>query len=172
MPVEMRLAFLPVILVLCEFHMLVLLEADELERAGADRRGAHLLRRHMAGIDRRVTRGEQRDKGRLAPLQVENRLVVAVRRHLFKVLVPGLARVLAQLRFALAEQQVPGAFHIGGGERLAVVPLDALAQLEGELGAVFVPAPAFSQVRNDGVETVLRHVMPVHDEVVEDAHIG
>jgi hypothetical protein len=45
------------------------------------------------------------------------------------------------LRFA--EQHVPGAFDVGGGERLAVVPFDALPQLEGEPGVVLVPRPAF-----------------------------
>ena len=39
-------------------------------------------------------------------------------------------------------QQVPGAFDVGGGERLAVMPFDALAQLEGQLLAVLAPRPA------------------------------
>ena len=171
MPVEMRLAFLPVVVVLRELDVLVLLEADELERSGADRVRPHLLRRHMAGIDRRVARGQQRDESRLAALQMERRLMVAVRGDFLEVLVPGLARVLAQLGLAVAEHEVPGAFDIRRGERLAVMPLDALAQLEGEFRAVIVPAPALRQVRNDSVEAILRHVLLVHDEVVVNAHV-
>jgi hypothetical protein len=51
----------------------------------------------------------------------------------FEVAVPGLARVEAELVLRFAGQHVPGAFDVGGGERLAVVPSDALPQLKGEL---------------------------------------
>ena len=70
----------------------------------------------------------------------------------------------------LAGQQVPGAFDVCGGERLAVVPFDALAQREGQLGAVLVPRPARRQIRHDRLQAGLRHVLLVHDEIVEDLH--
>ena len=42
----------------------------------------------------------------------------------------------------LALQQVDRAFDVGRGERLAVMPFDALVQREGEFGPVLAPAPA------------------------------
>ena len=57
-------------------------------------------------------------------------------------------------------------------ERLAVMPFDALAQLEGQLGLAVVPGPALRQVGHDGLGRVERLVLVVDDEVVEDAHEG
>ena len=76
--VEIGPARLPVIRVARHRDVFVRLELDEFERAGADRMAAHLARRHVAGIDRRLARGEQRDQVGLRPLQVEGDLVVAV----------------------------------------------------------------------------------------------
>ena len=78
--VEMRQALLQVIGVAGQLDRFVGLELDELERAGADRVGAHVRRRDVAGIDRRVAGGEQRQQRRLRPLQVERGLEVAVDR--------------------------------------------------------------------------------------------
>ena len=47
----------------------VRLELDEFERAGADRMGAHVARRHMARIDRRHAGRQQHQKRRLRALQ-------------------------------------------------------------------------------------------------------
>src|SRR5260370_38238418 len=57
--VEMGKALLPIIRVPGELDRFVGLELDELERAGADRFGAHVSRRNMAGVDRWLNRSEQ-----------------------------------------------------------------------------------------------------------------
>ena len=144
--VEIRPAGLPVIRVLRGLDDFVRPELDKFEGAGADRVSAHLPRRHMARIDRRPARGQQRQQRRLRPLQVEGGLVVAVGGDFFEVEVPALARVDAQLFAAAAEQQLPGALDVGGRERFAVMPLDALAQLEGQLLAVLAPGPTLGEV--------------------------
>ena len=43
-------------------------QASKFERAGADRMAAHITWRHVAGIDWREARSEQRNKSRLRPL--------------------------------------------------------------------------------------------------------
>ena len=168
--VEIRPARLPVIRVSRRPDHLVRLELDEFERARADRMGAHLARRHMAGIDRRPAGGEQRKQCRLRPLQVEGDLVITIGRHPVEVEIPSLARIDAELFAADAHQQIPGAFDVGGGKGLAVVPFDALAQREGQLLAVLAPGPARRQIGDDRVRAVLRHMLIEHDEVVEHAH--
>jgi hypothetical protein len=60
-----------------ELDRFVGLELDELERPRADRVGAHVSGADMAGIDRRIAGGEQRQQRRLRPLQVKRGLVVA-----------------------------------------------------------------------------------------------
>ena len=124
----------------------------------------------MARIDRRVTRGEQRQERGLRPVEDEGRLEVAVDRDLLQIVPPDRARVLAEVVGVLAGQLVPGALHVLGGEGLAVVPLDAGMQLEGELGLGRVPGPAVGEVGNDGLGRVERLLLVVDDEVVEDAH--
>ena len=84
----------------------------------------------MARVNRRIARGEQRDDRRLRPLEMERRGEISVGGDPFEVLVPGLARIGAQLLRRSAEQRVPGAFDVIGGEGLAVVPFDAVAQAE------------------------------------------
>src|SRR5207244_9667185 len=86
-------------------------------------------------------RSEQGDDCRLGPLQTKRRSEIVVRSDPFEVLVPGLPRIGAQLLLRSAEQQVPGAFDVIGGEGMAVVPFDALAQPERQFSAVFVPRP-------------------------------
>ena len=76
--VEIRQALFPVVRVLHELDQFVLLHLDEFERAGADRMRAHLRRRHVAGIDRRIAGGEHRQQRGLRPLEMEGRLVVAI----------------------------------------------------------------------------------------------
>jgi hypothetical protein len=49
--------------------------------------------------------------------------MVAIGRDVVDLVVPGLARVLAELLLRLAHQQVEGAFDIGRGEGVAVMPL-------------------------------------------------
>ena len=168
--VEIGPARLPVIRVTGHPDVLVRLVLDEFERAGADRVLAHLRRRDMARIDRRLARGEQRDQIGLRPLQVKGDLVVAVGRDLLDVAIPRLARIDPELVGVDPAQPVPGAFDVGRGERLAVVPFDAAAQREGQLLAVLAPAPFGRQIGNDRCEAVLWHMLVEDDEVVEDAH--
>src|SRR5580692_10205563 len=134
--VEIGPPALPVIRVAGQRDPLVRLKLDKSKGSGADGMLPHLGRSNMARIDHRITRGQQHDKGRLRPFQTEGDLVVAVGRYFCEVAVPRLARIDPQLVVRFAEQQVPGAFDVRGGERLAVVPLDALAQREGQLGPV------------------------------------
>ena len=78
--VEIRPARLPVIRIARHRDRLVRLELDELERAGADRMGAHVARQHVARVDRRPSGRQQCEKRRLRPLQMKGGLVVAIRR--------------------------------------------------------------------------------------------
>ena len=124
----------------------------------------------MAGIDRRPARGEQRDKRGLRPLQVERDLVIIIDRYQVEVAVPCFARVDAELLRRGSGDHVPGAFGIGRGEGFAVVPFDALAQLEGQRFAVFARTPALGQIGDDRGKIVLRYVLVKHHEIVEDPH--
>ena len=99
-------------------------------------------------------------------------LVVAVGGDALDVAVPRLARVAAQLLLALAGQQVEGADDVLGGEGLAVVPLHALLQLEGEILVVGAPAPRLGEVGDDGLRAVLRLALVVEHQVVEQRHEG
>src|SRR5256885_902484 len=96
----------------------------------------HVTRRDMAGVNRRPARGEQSNERSLRPLQVKRDLVIAADGHTVEVAVPGLPRINPQFLGASAADQVPGAFDVIGGERLAVMPLDALPQFEGQFLAV------------------------------------
>src|SRR5580700_3590568 len=100
----------------------------------------------MAGIDRRVTGGEQGDKGWLRPLHMKGGFKVAVGGDRIEVEVPGLARVQPQLLWPDAEQQIPGAFDVGGGKRHPVMPFDSLPQLECEVLAIGAPSPALGEL--------------------------
>src|SRR5215472_11901617 len=62
------------------------------------------------------------------------------------------------------------AFDVLGGEWLAVMPFDALAQREGQLGAFLAPRPADGEVGHDRLHSVLWGVLFVHHEIIEDAH--
>src|SRR5580692_8477509 len=95
--VEIRPVLLPVIRVSCYLDVLVRLELDEFERAGADGVLAHVACRDVAGIDRREPGSESGEEGRLRPLQMEGDLVVAVRGHPLEVPIPGLAGIDAEL---------------------------------------------------------------------------
>ena len=168
--VEIGQPLLPVIRVLRDLDRLVRLELDELERPGADRVLPHLRRRDVARIDRREPGGEEGEERRLRPLQVKRRLIVVVGGDVVEIGPPRLAGVEAQFFLRLALQQIPGAFDVGGGERLAVMPFDALVQFEGQILAVLAPGPALGEVGDDIVEPVLLLVLVEDDEVVEDRH--
>ena len=170
--VEIGQALLPVVRILHELDRLVLLQLDELERPGADRIGALLRRGDVAGIDRRVARREHREQRGLRALQVERRLQVAFGRDFLEVEVPVLARILAEAVLRLAGQHLERALHVRAGERLAVVPLHAFAQLEGQRLAVRAPLPARRELRQDRLDRVLRLVLIVDHEIAEDRHRG
>ena len=169
--VEIGQALLPVVGVLHQLDALVHLELGELERAGADRLAPHLVGRHVAGIDRRVARGEQRHQRGLRRLEMERGLGVAVGGDLLDVGPPGRTRIAPELGLALAaQQQVEGAGDVLGAERLAVVPLHALAQGEHQLPVVVLPLPLGGEVGHDRLEAVLRRVLVEHHEVVVERH--
>ena len=78
--------------------------------------------------------------------------------------------VLAEAVGAGFQQQREGAGDVGGGERLAVVPRDAGAQLESQAGAVVAPCPGFRQFGTEGFVAVERFVLVLDDKIVEYAH--
>ena len=168
--VEIRPVVLPVIRVALDPDRFVRLELDEFERTGADRMCAHVARRDVAGIDRRQPRGKQGEQRRLRPFQSERDREIAVRGHPFEILVPSFAGIDAEPLARLAGQEVPGALDVIGGERSAVVPLDALAERKAELFSVFAPRPASRELRHDCLQGVLRHVLVVEEKVVEHPH--
>ncbi|MGY4432580.1 hypothetical protein ACVWWO_005057 [Bradyrhizobium sp. F1.13.1] len=134
--------------------------------------GAHLRRRDVTGIDRRIAGCEHRQQRRLRPLQIEGDLEITVRRDIVNLAVPGFARILPQLLLRFAHQEIEGAFDVGRRERLAVMPLDALAQFEGQLLVVAAPGPALGQLWPQGIRAILRNVLVVDDEIVEHSHEG
>src|SRR5205823_2504392 len=103
------------------------LELDEFEGTGTDRMLPHIARRHVAGINRRVTGSEERKKDRLRPLQMEGDLKVAIGGDPLEGPVPGLAGVDAKLLVRFSGQQVKGAANVRGRERPAVVSFDPVA---------------------------------------------
>ena len=166
--VEIGTVLLEVIGIAHEADRFAALEFDEFERPGADRFGPHDLLRNMAGIDRRERARQQHRQARLRLAQFERRLIIAVDADVLQLGVPDLARVAMKiLGIALADQHPPGALHVLGGKRLAVVPLHALAQLEGQFGVGCVPRPAFGEIGDHGLEALMRLGGIEHDEIVE-----
>src|SRR5207247_4543205 len=135
---------------------IVLLEFDEFDWAGADRAAAHVARRHMAGVDRRPAGRQKREQRRLRPLQMEGDLVIAVGGQRLEVRVPGFSGIETELLARCAGQQVPGTLDVLAGEGLAIMPFDALAQWEGQLGPVLVPRPPGGEVGDDRLQAGLR----------------
>src|SRR4051812_38184633 len=87
-----------------------------------------------------------------------------------EVSVPRFSRIGAKLSRRLSQYQIPCASHIRGGERLAVVPAYAATEAKRELGHVGVPRPFRSQIRNDGIQSILRLVLLEHNQIVEYGH--
>ena len=98
------------------------------------------------------------------------RLMVVFDGDVVEIGPPCLAGIEAQLFLRLTLQQVPGALDVGGGKRLAVVPIDALVQFESQILAVLAPAPALGKIGDDIVESILLLVLVEQDEVVENGH--
>jgi len=150
--------------------MFVGFELDKFEWPGADRMLAHLVWGLMTRSDRRESVGQQHRECRLPSLQMKGDLVVVIRAHRFEVLEVRLARVEADPVLGLVELQIDRAQHVLGGERLAVVPFDALAQGEGQRRAVLVPLPFGRQVGLDRLDADQRVVLVEQDQVVVDRH--
>src|SRR6516165_5356643 len=87
---------------------------------------------------------------------MEGDLVVAVGGDLVEIAVPGFARIDPEFLARLAGQRIPGAFDVGGGERLAVMPFDTLTQVKGQRRPGLVPHPVAGEIGDDGGEAVLR----------------
>lgn len=130
--VEIGTARLPIVFVAYQLDRFIWFVRDELERSGADWMLPHHVRRYMAGVNRRIPRGKQGNKGGLRSLQVKG-CRVAFGADRFQVTVPRLARIGAQLLRSVAQDNVPCAFDIRRGEGLAVVPTDAVPKLKREL---------------------------------------
>ena len=116
----------------------------------------------MARVNRGIPRRQQRDHRRLRPGQMEGRLEIALGRHTGKILVPAFAKIQPEFGFGVPGQHIPGAFDVGRGERLAVVPLHALAQVEGDLQTILAHRPGRRQV---GLQL---HVEVVLDQAAEN----
>ena len=101
---------------------------------------------------------------------MECRLHRAVHGDLFEVGEPGLSRTFADFAGFEAGNRVPGAFHVGGGEGLAVVPFHSVTQGEGQFGLAVVPAPGGGKFRDDCIEAVLRLVLIVDAQIVGQRH--
>src|SRR5271165_7576951 len=101
---------------------------------------------------------------------MEGDLVIAAGGDLVEIAVPGFAGIDPEFLVRLAGKRLPGAFDVGGGERLAVVPFDVLTQAEGQRGPGLVPRPVAGKIGRDRGEAVLRDVLVEENEVVEDAH--
>ncbi len=101
---------------------------------------------------------------------MESDFVIAVNGDLVEVTIPGFARVDPELLARLSSEHVPGAFDVGGGERLAVMPFDALAEREPQPSPIIAPRPAGREVGYDRLEAVLRYVLVEDDKIVEDRH--
>ena len=155
--VEIGAILFPVIGIAHQTDRVAALEFDELERPGADRLRAHHRLRNVARINDRKCAREQHQQAGLRLAQFERGLVIAVGRDVLQLGVPDLARVPVKvLRLALADQHPPGALHVLRRERLAVMPFHALPQLEGQFGVGRIPGPAFGEIRDDGVDALVR----------------
>src|SRR5262249_32416980 len=88
--------------------------------------------------------------------------------------VPVFARVDTQLggRVRRLAEHVEGVLDVLRGERLAVVPFDALAQEEHEIAVVVLPRPLLGQLTDDGVHA-LRLLQRIEEhEVAQTRHHG
>ncbi len=157
--VEIGAPRLPVIRVARHLDRLVGFVLDEFERPGADRMRAHLARRNVAWINRRIAGGEQRDQGRLALLEVEGHFAVAVGGDLVDIGKPGFAVVEAQLLRRFTGQQIVRAFDVRGRKGLSIMPFDALAEVKAQFGRVLAPRPARREIGHDRLHAVLTHVL-------------
>ena len=138
--VQIRAILLEVIRIARQADRVAALELGEFERSGADGARSHDLLRHMTGIHRRKRTREQHQQARLRLVQFEGCLKVAVGRHVRNARPPDPARVAAEIRhIGLADQHAPGALHILGRERLAIMPFHPLAQLEGQFRVGCIP---------------------------------
>jgi len=68
---------------------------------------------------------------------------------------------------SLADDHPPRALHVFCREGRAVVPLDALPQLERQSGVGRIPRPAFGEIRDDGVDGLVDLERIEYHEVVE-----
>ena len=86
--------------------------------------------------------------------------------------VPVLARVDAQLagRVGRLAQHVERELHVLGRERLAVVPLHALAQEEDQVAVVVLPRPLLGELADHGVHALLLLERIEDHEVAEARH--
>ena len=101
---------------------------------------------------------------------MEGHLEVAVGREMVEVLEGGQPWIDAQLLWPFVHPQIVGAYDVLGGERLAVMPLDALTQLEGEPHAVLAPRPRGREIRDDRLEADLFNALVEQRQIIEHPH--
>ncbi len=148
-PVQIRLALVPVVRVLLRDPVRALDVLDELEGAGAHHVG--LVPAHVPGEDVRLEdpaerRGEVHEEGGLGPLEPE-----AHRLRIGRL--DGLDRLVGALaerdhRARREDDLVVGGLDVARRHRAPVVEADALAQLEGVGQPVRRDRPGVGQVRN------------------------
>jgi hypothetical protein len=167
--VEIRPALDEVIGILHQLDVLTPLPLLELERPGPDTARAHLGGGDVGGIHRRVPGREHEEQRRLRPLEMEDDGVRIRRLDVVDVGVPVLARVEAQLALGVLglADHVERVLDVLRAERLAVVPLDALAEEEHEVAIVVLPRPLLGQLTDDRVQALDPLHRVVHDEIVE-----
>src|ERR1700722_21039662 len=101
---------------------------------------------------------------------MEGHLEVASSREMVKILEARKPWIEAQLLWRLAHPQIVGAYNVLRGKRLAVMPLDAEAQLEGEPHAVFAPCPRGREIGDDRLEADLFNALIEQRQIIENPH--
>ena len=134
---------------------------------------AHLRRRHVAGIDRRVAGSEHRQERGLRPLEMEGHLAVAVDAHVADKLVPNPCAdscgICPAPCPAASRRCTSRSLAVNGSPSCHLTPERSL-----KVSAVLVLSQA-QLVASSGrmvSRLALRDVLVVDDEVIENAHGG
>src|SRR3984893_12188918 len=139
--VEVGPALHEVVGVLHVLEELALAPFLDLERPRAHAAGAVASRRHVRGVDRRESRGQHQQEGRLRVLQTEDDRPGIDRVDSLHVVVPLTPRVEAQPGRGLRRlsNQIERVLDVPGADRLAVVPSHVAPEKEDELSIVLLP---------------------------------
>ena len=120
------------------------------------------LAQEMLGLEALgKVRGKVCQQARLGRGQVENHGGLIRRLHGHRLATHGHIVLGLFKDVGVQHQVVMPELHVRAGERRAVRPLVALAQIEGQLGEIVVPFPGLGNVRHDGLQ-VIRIAHQVH----------